>query len=257
MDYSFSLPTENLIRFRIDLIKSISTDDIQREILDYFKITTCIMSQEISTKVEKPHVHVVGYLPSNSTMADVRKRIGRVLFKNPNQSVGSDATVANKWDSITKHKDFSNVMTLCNINYAQFHVYYICKDKNIIRNTLNPFLNLDGYEHILDKLPETVKNIQSKHKHRMKNPNYLKVLMQKFKKEQYQRISLLGYQDKMRNILKFVIKSFQSHNSSEDEHLSKSCENFILVKFSQSIYNSFFLEDGSSQFDEIFVKCLG
>lgn len=257
MDYSFNLPTENLIRFRIDLIKSVSTDDIQKEILDYFNITSCILSKEVSSNVEKPHVHVVGYLPSSHTMADVRKRIGRVLFKNKSQSVGGHATVANKWDSMTKHKDFINVMTLCNINYAQFHVYYICKDKNIIVNTLNPFLNLDGYEQILDKLPETVKNIQSKHKHRQKNPNYLKILMQKFKKEHFDQISPLGYQEKMRKILLFVIKSFQTQNQSEDEHLAKSVENFVLIKFTQSIYNTYFLKDNSPQFDEIFCKCLG
>lgn len=257
MDYSFNLPTENLIRFRIDLIKSVTVQDIKTQILEFFKIETCIMSQETSSTVEKPHVHVVGYLPNTHTMSDVRKRIGRVLFKNSNQSVGGHATVANKWNTITKHKDFSNVMALCNVNYAQFHVYYICKDKSIVQNTLNPFLNLDGYSEILDKLPETVKNIQSKYKHRMKNPNYLKVLMQKFKKHHFLEISPLGYQEKMQKILTFVIKSFQSQNQSDDEHLAKSCEDFVFVKFTQSIYNTFFLEDKSPKFNEIFCKCLG
>lgn len=251
VDFSFNLPTEHLVRVRFDSVSKNTLDLFKEHILDFYQIRECILSREVASKTEKVHYHTVFYF--HKTMKALRLRLKSHV--NLTASAGVVAT-SNNWNTVTKHKDFKGIMAIANINYAHFHVYYICKDKDILINTLNPFLDLDGYEKILGLLPETVQTIRAKAKVKGKNPNLLMVLIKKYKKQRFLQNSPLVYQEKMQNILDFVISEFRSINTSDDEHLGKMCNDHILVNFTQTIYNIFHLDKNSQKYEEILTRCL-
>ena len=246
-EYKFQLNTENLIRIRFD--ESIAgkewNDSMYNRftihIINFYNIKNFIISSELGSKTEKPHYHFVGYCDTSAQ--NIRDRLKSHVFRC---TTGTLASVSDKWNSITKYKHLADVFTLLDITYAHFHIYYICKDKNIIVNTLNPFLDLDGYSAILSKLPQTVKNIRSAIKTREKKPNYLKLLLLKYKKTLFSQIHLYGYQEKQDKIADFVISEMAAWNRSEEEHLGQLFDNCVLRRFVQTIYNTFHLSEDNS-----------
>lgn len=255
-EYKFQLNPENLIRIRFDeTVAGKEWNDsmysrFEVHIINYYKITNYIIASELGTKTEKPHYHFVGYC--NTSAQNIRDRLKSHVFKCKQ---GTLASVSDKWNTITKYKHLADVFALLDITYAHFHVYYICKDKNIIVNTLNPFLDLDGYASILSKLPQTVQNIRSGIKTREKKPNYLKLLLTKYKKTLFSQIHLCDYQEKQDKIADFVISELAAWNTSEDEHLGQLFDNCVLRRFVQTIWNTFHLKEDNS-YNRILVENL-
>lgn len=241
-EYKFNLNTDNLIRIRFDeCIAGKEWNDsmynrFQIHIIDFYKIESYIIASELGTKTEKPHYHFVGYC--DTAAQNIRDRLKSHVFR---QTTGTLASVSDNWKTSTKYKHLSDVFTMLDITYAHFHIYYICKDQNILVNTLYPFINLNGYSEILEKLPQTVQTIRSNVKTRDKKPNYLKLLLLKYKKTLYSQIHLYSHQEKQDKIADFVISEVSSWNQSEEEHLGQLFDNCVLKRFVQTIYNTFHL----------------
>jgi len=182
INYNFPLNTDKLIRIRFDECIAGSewnnsmNSRFNVHIIEFYKIKTYILASELGTKTEKPHYHFVGYC--NTSAQNIRDRLKSHVFC---QSTGTLASVSDNWKTTTKYKHLSDIFIKLNITYAHFHCYYICKDQNILVNTLYPFIRTEGYVEIKQLLPQTIKNIRSNIKTRDKKPNYLKLLLVKYK----------------------------------------------------------------------------
>jgi len=250
--FYFVLP-ENLVRLRMDEMDPDSKHSLKylQNLVKDLNPSFLIFSREIATKTKKLHYHIC--MDLHITVRRLRQRV-KAFFDSHNTD--NLSSISEVWTESAKYAAQTNMLKEQGIDYRHYHCYYICKDRDIIESRVPCKIELlkTGYQKLKDKLPSTIKDYYSKKNEKVKEPNYSKVLLNAFRKqpdfENFPATDREKY-DKKRQIAHFVLSQFSGFNQDPNNHLAKFCDDYTILKISQTIYNTFY---GSSQIHSIMDK---
>lgn len=250
--FYFNIPT-NLVRLRMDEISTehLHSLNFMRCLVQSLNPSFLLLSRETSSETKKLHYHLC--MDLSITVRRLRQRV-KAFFDSQNHS--NCSSVSDKFEVSAKYAAQAKLLKDEGIDYRHYHCYYICKDRDIIDSRIPCSLELlkSGYHQLKDKLPSNIKEYYIKKESKVAKPNYTKVLLNSFRNQpNFEKFPVTDREkyDKKCQILHFVINQMSGFNQDRNEHLGKFMDNHILLKISQTIFNTFY---GEAEFQTIMDK---
>lgn len=247
--FYFVLP-ENLVRLRVDEIDTEALHALAflQTLVKDLNPSFLIFSREIASATKKLHYHIC--MDLHITVRRLRQRV-KAFFDSHNSD--NRSSISEVWTESAKYAAQTNMLKEHGIDYRHYHCYYICKDRDLIETRVPCSLELlkSGYQKLKDKLPSSIKDYYSKKDSKVKEPNFTKVLINSFRKQpNFEKFPVTDREkyDKKCQICHFVLSQFSGYNQDCNNHLAKFCDDYTILKISQTIFNTFY---GSVQINSI------
>lgn len=227
--------SEVLFRLRLDCVPVGECDPFEvttELLLDWFStqgVIGYLITAEVSSAVEKAHLHVV-------FLSDKKVTALRTSFR---KEFSVNYSFSQNWSKETKSRDMKIYMDKHALTYQDIHIIYILKDGNIQANTL-----ISNNKEL--KFDEILKETKCGKKDK-RYGNYLKKLLVDYNTK-YQNEHLDNDEKEKIRIYKFVTQSFAQTNLDIFTGNAKIFDTYTIKRFCQTIYNTnFYIENQHSE----------